>query len=118
VPLVITPFAAGTVSPTFDAFIIAATLLHSHIGFEACIIDYLPVWQVPTARKIFMWILNICTVAVGIGYYQFETNDVGVTEGIKRLWRAGANDATIGKTNPSNLSSNLGHDGKLKHLTS
>lgn len=28
---------------------------------------------------------------VGWGYYEFETNDVGLTEGIKRIWKAGAN---------------------------
>ena len=61
-----------------------------------------------------MWVLNICTVAVGIGYYQFETNDVGVTEALKRVWHSGANDATIGKADLSDM----GHDGKLKHLTS
>jgi succinate dehydrogenase (ubiquinone) membrane anchor subunit len=35
-----------------------------------------------------MWLLNLGTVLVGIGLYEFETNDVGVTEAIKRLWHA------------------------------
>ena len=49
---------------------------------------------------------------VAIGFYEFETNDVGLTEAIKRIWTAGANDATIGKSDLDKL----GHDGKLKHL--
>jgi hypothetical protein len=57
--------------------------------------------------------LNIVTVIVAIGFYEFETNDVGVVEAIKRIWHAGsANDATVGAADLSSL----GHDGKLKHL--
>ena len=58
------------------------------------------------------WILNISTILVGIGFYEFETNDVGITAAIQRIWHAGANDATIGAADLSRL----GHDGKLKHL--
>ena len=35
-----------------------------------------------------MWALKAGTVAVGVGLYEFETNDVGLTEGIKRIWKA------------------------------
>ena len=52
--------------------------------------------------------MNICTVLVIVGFYEFETNDVGVTEAIKRIWHAGQNDATVGKADTSRL----GHDGK------
>jgi len=30
----------------------------------------------------------LATVVVGVGLYEFETNDVGVTEAIKRIWHA------------------------------
>lgn len=74
-------------------------------------IDYFPTWQHPTMRKTFDWILNIATLLVAWGFYEFETNDVGLTEAIKRVWHAGAaNDATI------EVASGFGHDGKLKHL--
>lgn len=43
----------------------------------------------PTIRKTCDWLLNIATVLVAIGFYEFETNDVGITEGIKRVWTAG-----------------------------
>lgn len=49
---------------------------------------------------------------MGIGLYEFETNDVGLTEAIKRVWHAGKNDATVGKADLSGL----GNDGKLKNL--
>lgn len=35
-----------------------------------------------------MWGLRLATVLVGIGFYEFETNDVGLTEGVKRIWKA------------------------------
>ncbi|EHY55418.1 membrane anchor subunit of succinate dehydrogenase, Sdh4 [Exophiala dermatitidis] len=112
VPLTIAPFAAGSISPALDAALIFSIIVHSHMGFQSIVIDYIPINKHPTARKAFMWLLNLATVVVAIGFYEFETNDVGVTEAIKRIWHAGANDATIGKTDVSAL----GHDGKLKHL--
>lgn len=32
--------------------------------------------------------LNLATLTVGIGFYEFETNDVGLTEAVKRIWHA------------------------------
>ena len=57
-----------------------------------------------------MWLLNLATLVVAVGFYEFETNDVGVVQATKRIWHAGSeNDATVGKADPSGL----GHDGKL-----
>ncbi|KAH0835133.1 Succinate dehydrogenase [ubiquinone] cytochrome b small subunit, mitochondrial [Fonsecaea pedrosoi] len=112
VPLTITPFAAGSVSPMLDAALIFTILIHSHAGFQSMIIDYIPIRRHPTMRRTFMWLLNVATLVVAVGFYEFETNDVGVVEAMKRIWHAGANDATIGKADTSSL----GHDGKLKNL--
>ncbi|KAL8243942.1 hypothetical protein R6Q59_010200 [Mikania micrantha] len=112
IPLTIAPFAGSSMNPTLDAVFVAAILVHSHIGFQACIVDYFPNYSMPGWRKIMDWVLNIATVLVAIGFYEYETNDVGLCEGLKRIWHAGANDATIGKVDISAL----GHDGKLKHL--
>lgn len=66
--------------------------------YRAVIVDYIPTWNYPKLRKTFDWLLLLATGVVGIGFYEFETNDVGLTEAIKRIWRAGSeNDATIGK---------------------
>lgn len=35
-----------------------------------------------------MWLLRIATVATGVALYEFETNDVGITEAVKRVWTA------------------------------
>ncbi|PON30752.1 succinate dehydrogenase (ubiquinone) membrane anchor subunit [Trichoderma gamsii] len=88
VPLSIAPFAAGSLNPTTDAILCSAVLLHSHIGFQSVLIDYIPNRTYPGLRKFFWWGLNLATVTVGVGLYEFETNDVGVTEAIKRIWKA------------------------------
>ncbi|KAI9868144.1 MAG: membrane anchor subunit of succinate dehydrogenase, Sdh4 [Trichoglossum hirsutum] len=88
VPLTVAPFAAGSLNPATDAVLCAALLVHSHIGFDALIVDYLPPKRVPRTRKVFHWGLRAATLVVGVGLYEFETNDVGLTEAIKRVWTA------------------------------
>lgn len=56
--------------------------------YSSVITDYLPKWRVPRARKFFDWARNLALVVVGWGWYEFETNDVGLTEAVKRIWRA------------------------------
>jgi succinate dehydrogenase (ubiquinone) membrane anchor subunit len=71
-----------------DAIFCGAILIHSHIGFEAMVIDYIPAKRLPKTRVVFWWGLRAATVLVGVGLYEFETNDVGLTEAIKRIWTA------------------------------
>ncbi|KAF8851561.1 CybS-domain-containing protein [Acephala macrosclerotiorum] len=88
IPLTIAPFAAGSLNPTMDAILCGAILIHSHIGFESIVIDYVPSKRLPKTRVAVWWGLRAATVLVGVGLYEFETNDVGVTEAIKRIWKA------------------------------
>lgn len=88
IPLTITPFAAGSLNPTLDALLCATILIHSHVGFQNIIIDYIPQYRTPRSRKAFIWGLNAATVVVGLALYEFETTDVGITETIKRVWTA------------------------------
>ncbi|KAH8597671.1 CybS-domain-containing protein [Bisporella sp. PMI_857] len=88
VPLTVAPFAAGSLNPTTDALLCATLLIHSHIGFGAIITDYVPVKRLPRSKFVFDWGLKLATVVVGVGLYEFETNDVGVTEAIRRIWVA------------------------------
>ncbi|OJD35841.1 mitochondrial succinate dehydrogenase cytochrome b small subunit [Diplodia corticola] len=88
VPLTVAPFAAGTLNPVTDAVLGALLVLHSHIGFQSCIIDYFPKYRVPGVFRLLMWVLNGATLLVAYGVYEFETNDVGITEAVKRVWTA------------------------------
>ncbi|KAI5367308.1 Putative succinate dehydrogenase [ubiquinone] cytochrome b small subunit, CybS [Septoria linicola] len=91
IPLTVMPFAVGSLNPLLDGTLIGLTILHSYIGFGAAITDYFPSWRVPKVRKIADWANVLMVFIVAWGYYEFETNDVGVTAGIARIWRAGAN---------------------------
>ncbi|CRK42961.1 hypothetical protein BN1708_016954, partial [Verticillium longisporum] len=75
VPLTLTPFAAGSLNPTLDAILCAGLILHSHLGFQAIIVDYVPAKRFPKSRKGISWGLNAATALVGLGLYEFETND-------------------------------------------
>lgn len=55
---------------------------------RSIIIDYIPVKRLPRVRRLFWWGLRAATVLVGVGLYQFETNDIGVTEAVKKMWEA------------------------------
>ncbi|RMZ84337.1 hypothetical protein DV738_g540, partial [Chaetothyriales sp. CBS 135597] len=89
VPLTLAPFAAGSINAATDAVLVFVLLLHSHIGFQSCVTDYFSTTKHPKLRKFFDWLLNITTVLVAVSLYEFETNDVGLTEAIKRIWTAG-----------------------------
>ncbi|KAL3467483.1 CybS-domain-containing protein [Aspergillus heterothallicus] len=88
VPITVAPFAAGTLNPTMDAVLCSLLILHSHVGFQASIIDYFPTRRVPKTATFLNWLLRGFTLTTAIGLYEFETNDVGVTEAIKRVWKA------------------------------
>ncbi|EWC43881.1 hypothetical protein DRE_07258 [Drechslerella stenobrocha 248] len=88
VPLTVAPFAAGTANPALDAALGSALLLHSHIGFDACVTDYFPKRQYPKTRAFMVWLLRGATITAAVGLFSFQTNDVGITETVKKMWRA------------------------------
>jgi succinate dehydrogenase (ubiquinone) membrane anchor subunit len=55
---------------------------------RSCIIDYFPKKRIPKIRAAANWALRIATLTMGVALYSFETNDVGITEAVKRLWHA------------------------------
>ena len=57
---------------------------------RSVIADYFPKWRVPFLRKAADWANVLAVVVVGWGWYEFETNDVGLTEGVRRIWKAGS----------------------------
>ncbi|KAL4909867.1 hypothetical protein BDW74DRAFT_45041 [Aspergillus multicolor] len=88
IPLTIAPFAAGSLNPVTDAVLCSMLVLHSHVGFQASIIDYFPTRRVPKTAALLNWLLRGFTLTTAVGLYELETNDVGLTETIKRVWKA------------------------------
>jgi succinate dehydrogenase (ubiquinone) membrane anchor subunit len=84
--------AAFVVSPTnypvLDAVLGASLIIHSHIGFDSVLVDYLHKRKYPILGPVSSWSLRALTVGVLVGVYQFNTNDVGLTELIARTWTA------------------------------
>lgn len=112
IPLTVIPFAAGTLNPITDALLCAGIIIHSHIGFQydqgitsvgirtdcsqrSIVIDYVPDKRLPKTRAFFWWALRAATLLVAVGFFEFETNDVGLTEGIKRIWTAKRKEAYV-----------------------
>ncbi|KAI1105785.1 CybS-domain-containing protein [Jackrogersella minutella] len=88
IPLTLAPFAGSSLNPGLDAILCSLLLVHCHLGFQSVIIDYIPTREYPKSRKTAIWLLNAATALVGVGLYEFETNDVGLTEAVKRVWKA------------------------------
>jgi succinate dehydrogenase (ubiquinone) membrane anchor subunit len=51
-------------------------------------VDYVHKRKFPKLGPLFSWTLRLTSVAVGVGVYQFNTNDIGLTELIRRVWTA------------------------------
>ncbi|KIY53280.1 hypothetical protein FISHEDRAFT_55354 [Fistulina hepatica ATCC 64428] len=101
VPLTMTAFVTtGSNYPIVDGLLSASLVMHSHIGvfrapltaplnqFDAVLVDYIHKRKFPVLGRIATWTLRAATAAVLVGLYQFNTNDVGLTELIARAWTA------------------------------
>lgn len=88
VPLVTVPFAVGAPAPLLDASLGALLIAHSHIGLGACITDYIPKRKYGKLHDISFWALYAGTAVCLYGLYEFETNDIGLSETIRKTWNA------------------------------
>ncbi|KAL7422157.1 membrane anchor subunit of succinate dehydrogenase, Sdh4 [Cryptotrichosporon argae] len=80
--------SSGSAYPILDGILAVSLIAHSHIGFDSCIEDYLHPrkhgWLGHAAR----WALRVGTGLSVWGVYEFNTNDVGLTELVRRVWTA------------------------------
>ncbi|KAF9524513.1 mitochondrial inner membrane protein [Crepidotus variabilis] len=72
----------------FDGVLGLVLVMHCHIGFDASVVDYLHPRKFPVLGQVAKWGLRGATVATLVGVYQFNTNDVGLTELIAKVWTA------------------------------
>lgn len=86
IPLTMTPFVANIDLPLIDSLMSVSVLMHSHIGFQACIIDYIPKRVYGIWHKYAMGLLTFGTVVSFYGIYLIETTDIGLTNMLKKLW--------------------------------
>ncbi|TFK59588.1 hypothetical protein BDN72DRAFT_851194 [Pluteus cervinus] len=89
VPLTVAAFAtSGTNYPILDGILGVSLVMHSHIGFDSCLVDYVHKRKFPILGPLSTWTLRSATVAALVGIYQFNTNDIGLTELIAKVWMA------------------------------
>lgn len=67
----------STPQPILDGILGVSLIIHSHIGFDSCIVDYLHERKFPIVGKIMPWLLRIGTGLSVWGVYEFNTNDIG-----------------------------------------
>lgn len=62
--------------------------VHCHIGFGAIITDYLPKRKFPVIYRFSRGILYASTALTIYGLYKYNTEDVGIIEGVKTIWNS------------------------------
>jgi succinate dehydrogenase (ubiquinone) membrane anchor subunit len=85
VPLIGAAFIAGPL-PLIDLGLGVVLPLHTHMGLDTCIQDYVPQRKYGVLHTVCVWLLRAGTGLTLYGMYQFNTNDVGITAFFKRLW--------------------------------
>ncbi|OCH87762.1 mitochondrial inner membrane protein [Obba rivulosa] len=89
VPLTVAAFVTSESSyPMLDGLLGVSLVMHSHIGFDALLVDYLHPRKFPLLGPTLTWALRATTVGVLAGVYQFNTQDIGLIELIARVWHA------------------------------
>ncbi|KAI9638507.1 CybS-domain-containing protein [Dioszegia hungarica] len=80
--------STGSAYPIIDGVLAVSLIIHSHIGFDSIVVDYLHPRKFPVIGPMATWALRGLTGLAVWGVYEFNTNDVGLTELVARLWRA------------------------------
>ncbi|KAH9462277.1 hypothetical protein Pst134EA_005128 [Puccinia striiformis f. sp. tritici] len=80
--------AISSANPILDGVIGVFLIAHSHMGFDQALVDYVPKRKFPVISPIATWTLRALTCGVLVGVYQFNTHDIGMTELIKKAWKA------------------------------
>lgn len=86
VPLATVPFVTGSFAPVLDATLSILILAHAWIGFQSCIIDYIPKRVYGKQHDYAMYLLTFGTFIAGYGIYLIESKDVGLTGLLGKLW--------------------------------
>ncbi|QLL31911.1 hypothetical protein HG536_0C00780 [Torulaspora globosa] len=91
VPLAVTQLASGGSAPQVADAVLASVLLgHVYIGFQSCIIDYIPRRVYGRNYNYAMYLLTLGSVFSAVGIYKLETEENGVIGVLTSLWKAGS----------------------------
>ncbi|ORY25757.1 CybS-domain-containing protein [Naematelia encephala] len=80
--------STGSAYPILDGILGVSLIIHSHIGFDSCVQDYIHERKFHYLGPLAKWALRAGTGLAVWGVYEFNTNDIGLTELTKRVWTA------------------------------
>lgn len=58
------------------------------MGFTSCIDDYVHERKFGALGHAARWLLRFATAGAVLGVYEFNTNDIGLTELVEKVWKA------------------------------
>lgn len=104
IPTAILPFYSYmylgnlSISPVWDSLLSILLLMHASYGYKSCIIDYIPERKFGYWHKFCKRLLQLGGIISLYGIYVMETENNGMTDLVRRLWRAkSSNDDDEGK---------------------
>lgn len=77
-----------SISPIWDSLLSIFLLMHASYGYKSCIIDYIPERKFGYWHKFCKRLLQLGGVLSLYGIYVMETENNGMTDLVRRLWRA------------------------------
>ncbi|CAR26890.1 hypothetical protein ZYGR_0I01620 [Zygosaccharomyces rouxii] len=88
IPLVTLPLATGgSVSTVADGLLSTILLGHLYVGFQSCIIDYIPARVYGKNHGRAMFLLSLGSLLSIIGVYKLETEENGTIGVLTSLWK-------------------------------
>lgn len=84
-PLVLVPIFIGP-NPIVDFGLGLVLPVHCHLGFSAIITDYLPKRKFKYIHSASVFTLYIVTLLSMYGCYEYNTNSIGITAFVGKLW--------------------------------